>query len=116
MGFSGSPLISAGIGLILIVSVCYATGRIHQWYKTGDDRELAYRDGYDTATKSLFSLATRTMKVTASQPARGAAQVTPITSASSAAARHRAEDLSKTKITPATRVFRPQEWETRQSA
>jgi hypothetical protein len=37
----------------------YAAGRLHQWYRTGQDRDEAYRDGYDTATRSVFSMAAR---------------------------------------------------------
>jgi hypothetical protein len=37
----------------------YAGGRLHQWYRMGQDRDEAYRDGYDTATRSVFSLAAR---------------------------------------------------------
>jgi hypothetical protein len=37
----------------------YAAGRLHQWYRTGVERDEAYRDGYDTATRSVFSLAAR---------------------------------------------------------
>jgi hypothetical protein len=37
----------------------YAGGRLHQWYRMGRDRDEAYRDGYDTATRSVFSLAAR---------------------------------------------------------
>jgi hypothetical protein len=37
----------------------YAAGRLHQWYRTVLDRDEAYRDGYDTATRSVFSLAAR---------------------------------------------------------
>lgn len=58
----GSSLLSGGLGLLLLVILCYVGGRLHQWYKYGLDREEAYRDGYDTATKSLFSLATRTSR------------------------------------------------------
>ncbi|HEV7964248.1 MAG TPA: hypothetical protein VGP57_17035 [Actinoplanes sp.] len=39
--------------------VGYAGGRLHQWYRMGRDRDEAYRDGYDTATRSVFSLAAR---------------------------------------------------------
>ncbi|MFI7599222.1 hypothetical protein [Actinoplanes sp. NPDC049681] len=39
--------------------VGYAAGRLHQWYRTGLDRDEAYRDGYDTATRSVFSMAAR---------------------------------------------------------
>jgi hypothetical protein len=37
----------------------YAAGRLHQWYRTGLDRDEAYRDGYDTGTRSTFSMAAR---------------------------------------------------------
>lgn len=37
----------------------YAGGRLHQWYRMGRDRDDAYRDGYDTATRSVFSMAAR---------------------------------------------------------
>ncbi|GAB1693376.1 hypothetical protein [Krasilnikovia sp. M28-CT-15] len=37
----------------------YAAGRLHQWYRTGLDRDEAFRDGYDTATRSVFGLAAR---------------------------------------------------------
>ena len=42
-----------------IASTGYAGGRLHQWYRMGRDRDEAYRDGYDTATRSVFSLAAR---------------------------------------------------------
>lgn len=37
----------------------YAGGRLHQWYRMGRDRDDAFRDGYDTATRSVFTLAAR---------------------------------------------------------
>ena len=37
----------------------YAAGRLHQSYRTGQDRDEAFRDGYDTATRSVFSMAAR---------------------------------------------------------
>jgi hypothetical protein len=42
-----------------IASTGYAGGRLHQWYRMGRDRDEAYRDGYDTATRSVFSMAAR---------------------------------------------------------
>ncbi len=58
---------SAPGNLILIIALfaafvacCgYAAGRIHQRRQTGSDREAAYRDGYETATHSVFSTAAR---------------------------------------------------------
>lgn len=52
--------------------MCYIAGRVHQFFKQTNERELAYRDGYNTATRSLFSLATRTAKgafTTSAEPA-----------------------------------------------
>lgn len=52
---------AALITLLATFTACagYAAGRLHQWYRTGVDRDEAYRDGYDTATRSTFSLAAR---------------------------------------------------------
>jgi hypothetical protein len=49
------------ISLLIAFLACagYAGGRLHQWYRTGQDRDEAYRDGYDTATRSVFSMAAR---------------------------------------------------------
>jgi hypothetical protein len=49
------------ISLLIAFLACagYAGGRLHQWYRTGHDRDEAYRDGYDTATRSVFSMAAR---------------------------------------------------------
>jgi hypothetical protein len=55
-------LLGPGLGVLMLVSLCYIGGRVHQFFRTTMDREQAYREGYDTATKSLFSLATRTAK------------------------------------------------------
>ncbi len=53
----------------------YAAGRLHQWYRTVLDRDEAYRDGYDTATRSVFSLAARL--IGPRRAARGTAAVAP---------------------------------------
>ena len=68
--------------LALFAASCgYAAGRLHQRYQTERDREEAYRDGYDTATRSVFSLAARVIAprraVRASAPVRGAGPVIP---------------------------------------
>jgi hypothetical protein len=49
------------ITLLASVTACsgYVAGRVHQWYRTGLERDDAYRDGYDTATRSVFSMAAR---------------------------------------------------------
>jgi hypothetical protein len=53
-----SPLILTLLALFL-ASTGYAGGRLHQWYRMGHDRDEAFRDGYDTATRSVFTLAAR---------------------------------------------------------
>lgn len=74
--------------LLVAFTACtgYAGGRIHQWYRTALERDQAYRDGYDTATRSLFSLAARIIRPRRSEKAavRGTAAVT--TASASAAA------------------------------
>jgi hypothetical protein len=57
----------------------YAAGRLHQWYRTGQDRDEAYRDGYDTATRSVFSMAARIIGPRRSEKAaiRASAAVRP---------------------------------------
>ncbi|AGZ44976.1 hypothetical protein [Actinoplanes friuliensis] len=53
----------------------YAAGRWHQWYRTGPERDEAYQAGYDTATRSVFSMAARL--IGARKAARGTAAVVP---------------------------------------
>jgi hypothetical protein len=61
------------IVLVAVFVACsgYAAGRLHQRYQLERDREEAYRDGYDTATRSVFSLAARV--IAPRRAARGAA-------------------------------------------
>lgn len=77
--------------LLVAFTTCtgYAAGRIHQWYRTALDRDQAYRDGYDTATRSLFSLAARIVRPRRSDKSavRGTATVTSILEAPSNAVR-----------------------------
>ena len=64
--------------LLAVFLACtgYAAGRLHQRRQTGHDREEAYRDGYETATRSVFSLAARVIGPRRSA-ARGSATVKP---------------------------------------
>ena len=50
------------LGVLAIALLFYVIGRVHQFFKRTLEREQAYRDGYNTATRSLFSLATRVAK------------------------------------------------------
>jgi hypothetical protein len=67
------------ITLLAVFTACagYAAGRLHQWYRTGLDRDEAYRDGYDTATRSVFSMAARL--IGPRRAVRGTAVVTSAT-------------------------------------
>ncbi len=77
---------------IFVASCGYAAGRMHQRYQLKHDREAAYRDGYETASSRVFSLAARV--AAPKRPARGAAPVQPTSpeappsSAPSSSARH----------------------------
>ena len=46
---------------LFVACSAYAAGRLHQRYQTARDREEAYRDGYETASSRVFSLAARTL-------------------------------------------------------
>jgi len=62
--------------LAVFVACCaYAAGRLHQRFQMKTDREEAYRDGYDTATRSVFSLAARI--IAPRRAIRGSAAVKP---------------------------------------
>lgn len=69
--------------VIFLVSLCYSAGRLHEFTRRVSEREEAFASGYNAATKSLFSLATRAAKgVTLERskppvvPMRGSAAVT----------------------------------------
>jgi hypothetical protein len=53
-----NTVITVGLSLSIFVSSAYALGRIHQWYRHGAAREVAYRDGYDKASHTMFGLVT----------------------------------------------------------
>jgi hypothetical protein len=83
----GNDILLTLLLIAFVGSSGYAGGRIHQWYRTSLDRDQAYRDGYDTATRSLFSLAARIIRPRRSEKAaaRGTATVTSILAAPGAA-------------------------------
>lgn len=92
-----SDILAPGLATVLLVLLCYIAGRVHQFFKQTQEREDAYRDGYNTATKSLFSLATRVSRsvstpelVAPPVPIKGYASV-PVENKKDRPARHRAE-------------------------
>ncbi|BFU42427.1 hypothetical protein [Krasilnikovia sp. MM14-A1004] len=55
----GNNAILIVLALAFVITSGYASGRIHQWYKNGVERDQAYREGYDHASHSLFDMAMR---------------------------------------------------------
>ncbi|GGL04743.1 hypothetical protein [Mangrovihabitans endophyticus] len=56
------------LALAFVIASGYAFGRIHQWYKHGLERDHAYREGYDHASRSMFTMALQ-VRSPAPQPA-----------------------------------------------
>jgi hypothetical protein len=83
----GNGILLTALIVVLAASTGYAAGRIHQWYRTSLERDEAYRDGYDTATQSLFSVAARLVKQRRDHKSaiRGTATVSSILEAPGAA-------------------------------
>jgi len=66
--------------LVALFLACtgYAAGRLHQWHRRRSDRDAAYREGYEIATRKTFSLAARIIGPRRDRSAvRGAAAVPP---------------------------------------
>jgi hypothetical protein len=62
--------------LAAFVACCgYAAGRVHQRRQAGDDREAAYRDGYEKGSRNVFRLAARV--IVPGRPVRAAVPVKP---------------------------------------
>jgi hypothetical protein len=53
----GNNLIQIALALAFVVASGYASGRIHQWYRHGLERDHAYREGYNHASCSMFTMA-----------------------------------------------------------
>lgn len=93
--FIHQDYLAPGLATFLLVLMCYIAGRVHQFFKQTQEREQAYREGYNQATRALFSLATRAAKPSpkaAAEPVKmrtGYASV-PLDARSPLPARHRA--------------------------
>jgi hypothetical protein len=55
----GNSVVIFALLALFLACAGYAAGRMHERYQTDRDREEAYREGYETATRSVFSLAAR---------------------------------------------------------
>ena len=49
------------LSVIFVIVSSYTAGRMHQWYRHSFERDVAYREGYNQASRSLFHLAVRNM-------------------------------------------------------
>jgi hypothetical protein len=56
-----TAMLQIAFAVVFVVCLSYVAGRVHQWYRHSMEREVAYRDGYDEASHSLFRLATRSV-------------------------------------------------------
>lgn len=87
----GNDIIQILLALAFVIASGYGCGRIHQWYKHGLERDHAFREGYDHASRSMFDLALQTRSTPPAAPRR--ADDPAIT-----AARHPAVGLSRRRI------------------
>jgi hypothetical protein len=78
----GNSLLQILLALAFVIASGYASGRIHQWYKHGLERDRSYREGYDHASRSMFDMAVRTrstVNAPAAQPTPAEPCTAPIT-------------------------------------
>ncbi|MEV0897533.1 hypothetical protein [Actinoplanes sp. NPDC049802] len=59
MSAPGDILLLTGLAAAVMACAGYAAGRIHQRRQSGPELRDAYRHGYETATRSVFSMAAR---------------------------------------------------------
>lgn len=59
MSAASSTAVQVALAVALVILTAYAAGRVHQWYKHDFERDVAYRDGYNQASRTLFHLAIR---------------------------------------------------------
>ena len=85
-----------------VASTGYAAGRLHQWYRMDQERDEAYRVGYDMATRNVFSLAARVIGPRRERAAaRGSASVHR-SSVSSGSSSRSASPPSSSSVLPAS--------------
>ncbi|GAA0465023.1 hypothetical protein FHR83_000388 [Actinoplanes campanulatus] len=59
MSAPGDTLLLVGLAAAAMACAGYVAGRIHQRRQSGAELREAYRHGYETATRSVFSMAAR---------------------------------------------------------
>lgn len=60
MNATYSIFLQVAFAIMLAIFGAYVGGRVHQWYRQSNERDSAFRDGYNQASHALFPLATRT--------------------------------------------------------
>ncbi|AGL20856.1 hypothetical protein [Actinoplanes sp. N902-109] len=91
---SGSIALQLALSVVMVIFTSYIAGRVHQWYRHGFERDVAYREGYDQASHTLFQLAVRNHPAASASPQvnrPGTAQVravVPIHQLAETAAQH----------------------------
>ena len=55
----GSTTLQIALAVIFVIATAYAAGRVHQWHRHTFERDVAYREGYNQASRTLFHLAAR---------------------------------------------------------
>lgn len=56
---SASIAVQLALSVAMVIFTSYVAGRVHQWYRHGFDRDVAFREGYNQASHTLFQLAVR---------------------------------------------------------
>lgn len=59
MTTTGQVTVQISLAVMFVIVIAYAAGRVHQWYRRSFERDVAYREGYNQASVTLFPLAVR---------------------------------------------------------
>lgn len=51
-----SAVLQIIIAVMIAILCAYSGGRVHQWYRQVQERDTAYREGYDQASRTLLPL------------------------------------------------------------
>ncbi|MFI5494888.1 hypothetical protein [Actinoplanes sp. NPDC051859] len=68
---TGSIALQLALSVAMVIFTAYVAGRVHQWYRHGFDRDVAFREGYNQASHTLFQLAVRNHPVGINPTASG---------------------------------------------
>ena len=71
----GNEILIFLIALGILLSSAYSFGRIHQWRRRGLERDEAYRNGYDNASRSIIGMMTSPLSSRPAETVPGASAV-----------------------------------------